>query len=524
MRFSKHLMRKRTPQSAPIIGAGQVRNDAGGHVWAVDRWALLERFLILGTEGGTYYATEERATKENAENLSELLAEDGPRAVEVITRISRQGRAPKNGPALFSLALAASIGSDETRHAAYAALPVVARTGTHLFQFIAESEELRGWGRGLRRAVSEWYNAREIDDLVYQVTKYRNREKWTHADLVRLAHPKPASAEHGAVYRWLLNGELSAPIPRLEAFVRLQSESDPVEAARLIRAFDLPRETVPNELATHPIVWEALLEKMPLTAMLRNLASMTRYGLLTPGSEASQHVISALTDPNRLRAARIHPVAILIALATYERGSGRRGQEWIPVPAILQALNEAFHLAFESVVPTGKRLLIGLDISSSMNWSMISGSGLSAAKAAAALSLVTLAREESAQVLGFSDRLVPLGLHGGMTITEVMERADRANFGATDCALPMIWATENRQEIDAFVILTDNETWYGDRHPSEALGEYRQTMGIEARLIVVAMTANQFSIADPRDPGMLDVVGFDPAVPRVMEQFIRGEF
>lgn len=523
MRFSKHLMRKRTPQSAPIIGAGQVRNDAGGHVWAVDRWALLERFLILGTEGGTFYATEERATKENAENLSELLAEDGPRAVEVITRISRQGRAPKNGPALFSLALAASIGSDETRHAAYAALPVVARTGTHLFQFIAESEELRGWGRGLRRAVSEWYNAREIDDLVYQVTKYRNREKWTHADLVRLAHPKPASAEHGAVYRWLLSGELSAPIPRLEAFVRLQSESDPVEAARLILAFDLPRETVPNELATHPIVWEALLEKMPLTAMLRNLASMTRYGLLTPGSEASRHVISALTDPNRLRAARIHPVAILIALATYERGSGRRGQEWIPVPAILQALNEAFHLAFESVVPTGKRLLIGLDISSSMNWSMISGSGLSAAKAAAALSLVILAREESAQVLGFSDRLVPLGLHGGMTITEVMERADRANFGATDCALPMIWANESRQEIDAFVILTDSETWYGDRHPSEALGEYRQTMGIDARLIVVGMTANQFSIADPRDPGMLDVVGFDPAVPRVMEQFIRGE-
>ncbi|MCA0359858.1 MAG: TROVE domain-containing protein [Armatimonadetes bacterium] len=524
MRFSKHLMRKKTPQSAPIIGAGQVRNDAGGHVWAVDRWALLERFLILGTEGGTYYATEERATKESAENLSELLVEDGPRAVDTIAKISRQGRAPKNGPALFALALASSIGNDDTRQAAYAALPVVARTGTHLFQFISESEELRGWGRGLRRAVSDWYNAREVDDLVYQVTKYRNREKWTHADLVRLAHPKPASAEHGAVYRWLINGEMAVPIPRLEAFVRLQSEREPSEAAKLIRAFDLPREAVPKELATHPMVWEALLDKMPLTAMLRNLANMTRYGLLTPGAEATRHVVSSLTDPVRLRAARIHPVAILLALATYERGTGRRGQEWMPVPAILQALNEAFHLAFESVVPTGKRILIGLDISGSMKSALIPGSGLSAAKAAVALSLVTLAREESAQVLGFSDRLVPLGLHGGMTITEVMARADRANFGATDCALPMIWATENRQEVDAFVILTDNETWCGVRHPSEALGEYRHQSGIDARLIIVAMTANQFTIADPRDPGMLDVVGFDPSVPKVMEHFIRGEF
>jgi 60 kDa SS-A/Ro ribonucleoprotein len=43
-------------------------------------------------------------------------------------------------------------------------------------------------------------------------------------------------------------------------------------------------------------------------------------------------------------------------------------------------------------------------------------------------------------------------------------------------------------------------------------------------LIVVGMTANQFTIADPSDPGMLDVVGFDIAAPQVMTDFSAGRF
>ncbi len=72
----------------------------------------------------------------------------------------------------------------------------------------------------------------------------------------------------------------------------------------------------------------------------------------------------------------------------------------------------------------------------------------------------------------------------------------------------MLWALENDVEADAFVIYTDSETWAGAIHPVEALARYRQKTGIPARLIVVGMTSNGFSIADPNDAGMLDVVGF----------------
>jgi 60 kDa SS-A/Ro ribonucleoprotein len=72
------------------------------------------------------------------------------------------------------------------------------------------------------------------------------------------------------------------------------------------------------------------------------------------------------------------------------------------------------------------------------------------------------------------------------------------------------------------VIHADSETWAGDAHPVQGLRDYRHASGIDARLVVVDMVANGFSIADPADPGMLDVVGFDTAAPQLISDFARG--
>jgi 60 kDa SS-A/Ro ribonucleoprotein len=88
----------------------------------------------------------------------------------------------------------------------------------------------------------------------------------------------------------------------------------------------------------------------------------------------------------------------------------------------------------------------------------------------------------------------------------------------------MLYAMEREREVDTFVIYTDSETWAGAVHPAEALREYRRRSGIDARLVVVGMVSNGFSIADPGDPGMLDVVGFDAATPALIAGFAKGSF
>ena len=122
----------------------QTLTHEGGHAFALDPWARLRRWLILGSDGGTFYVGPRELTAENAAAAERCLELDGERVVAEIVAISEAGRAPKPEPALFALALAAASADEATRRAALAALPRVARTGTHLFHFATYVQALRG--------------------------------------------------------------------------------------------------------------------------------------------------------------------------------------------------------------------------------------------------------------------------------------------------------------------------------------------------------------------------------------------
>ena len=512
-----------TPQSLPIPDT--VPNAAGGYAFVVDDWTRLDRFLVLGSEGGSYYAGERVLTRDNAQAVRRAIASDGVRAVARIVEISLAGRAPKNDPALFALALAASADDLATRRAALAALPKVARTGTHLFQFAGFVQGTRGWGRALRRAVGAWYLDQPVDRLAYQLTKYRQRDGWSHRDLLRLAHPETVDPARSALLDWVCRGsETEALPPFVRAAIALGRTADANEAASLIRAHDLPREAVPTELLNDPAVWAALLQRTPLTALVRSLAKLTAVGVLRPLGDQVPQVLSALGDVERIAMARLHPLAILLALRTYAQGRGDRGGlAWQPVQPIIDALNAAFYTAFKAVEPTGRRLLLALDVSGSMATGRVAGSSLTPREASAAIALMTAATEANTHIVGFTGDLVPLPLSPSMRLDDAVRAVSGLKFGRTDCAQPMLYALERGLSVDAFVVYTDSETWAGSIHPVQALRQYRERTGIAAKLVVVGMVSNGFSIADPNDAGMLDVVGFDTATPAVIADFIRRD-
>src|SRR6266705_6293226 len=130
--YAKLFNRRVTPQSQPIPGSNQVRNSNNGYSWAVDDWTRLDRFLVLGAEGGTYYITERDLVKQNHDALVRCIKADGTCAVNRIVEISDSGRAPKNDPAIFALALVTAHGDQETRALAFQSLAKVCRIGTHL--------------------------------------------------------------------------------------------------------------------------------------------------------------------------------------------------------------------------------------------------------------------------------------------------------------------------------------------------------------------------------------------------------
>ena len=545
-----------TPQGLPIPGRDMVENNAGGFVFKLDEWKQLERFLILGSEGGTFYVSEKKLTAENANLVLLLLKKDGLKVVEKAVEMLKSGRAPKPDVGIFVLALAASKGDDATRKAALAAVPAALKTGTQLLKFVDSVNGLRGWGRGLKKAIQLWFKGKKSETLALQLVKYKQREGWSMKDVLRLAKPVPETEVQGKLFGWTAKKEKAewakAPVApgdkaldfvwaaeqavavkfvdedakdaQAKAVLAEANQASVKKLVELITTYRLPREALPTEALNRAEVWEALLQEMPMTAMIRNLGNLSKVGLLKPLSDAEKLVYQRLTDAERLRGAKVHPIQVLSALRTYASGRGvRSAATWTVSNKTVEALDEAFELSFGAVEPAGTRHLLGLDVSSSMSWGEIAGvPGLTPSAATAALAVVAARTEPWTAIMGFADSFRDLGITAKDRIDEATRKVSGLTFGGTDASLPMTWALANKVNVDTFVVLTDNATWAGQIHPVQALVKYRQATGIDAKLIVVGMTSTGFTIADPTDAGMLDVVGFDGATPALMAKFAKG--
>ncbi len=528
---------KQTPQNQPVPGrSDQVENNAGGFVFQIDPLSQLRRFLTIGTAGGTYYVGENELTAENGNLVIEFTKnlESHKALVDTIVEISLAGRAPKQNPTLFALAIACQMGETEGKQYARKQINSVVRTGTHLFIFVKYLQQFGGWSRGLRKAVGNWYAEKDVDKLAYQLVKYRQREGFTHRDVLRLSHPTVHASKRSTI-EWAVKGaaEDAEALPNvIKAFEAVQDLGNREDIPQILATNPLPWEALPDSAMNDTKVWDKLLDNgMPITALVRQLPRLTKLGMMPDMGGRTDDVVAQLLNSEMVERSRIHPINVLVAMKTYRSGRGMRS-EWTPTAKIIDALDEMFYLSFGNVVPTGKRTMNALDISGSMSgYGYGYGNSIANAKTfpltprevSAAMSMVGVRTEPNIMTVGFSHELINLPLSKRQRLDDVVRTVSDLPFGRTDCSLPMLKALHEDLEIDTFVIYTDNETWYGRIHPFQALQQYRKTSGIDAKLVVVAVTPTKFSIADPRDPGMLDVSGFDSAVPQLISDFSAGE-
>lgn len=522
--------RTTTPQSQAIPGreAEMVTNSAGGVTFQLDMWGHLDRFLILGSDKPSYYASAKKLTKDASKNVMKCISADGIKTVNRIVEISQAGRAPKNDPAVFALALCAINGDELTKTAAYEALPKVCRIGTHLFQFVAALDELGKWNAAAKRGVAAWYTKRKEDKLAVQVLKYQSRDGWSHRDVLRLAHVKPTNEVQSNLFRYVVKGAegmtQGMAIPELVvAYEMLKREPTQKNALKLIEQYsDITWEMLPTELHRDKKVMSALVQNMGMTALIRKLGQLTDIGVIKPLSEDMKVVISKLSDAQAIKAGRVHPITILNAFNQYKKGRGDKGSlTWTPVQQVLDALNDAFYDSFNYIETTGQGHLIGVDCSGSMFGAGVSGAAnLTAAEVAGVMALAVAKREPNYWIGGFNTKMGELKITPSMRLDAVLRVMRNFSWGGTDCAQPMLHAMAHKMDgVNKFVVITDNETWAGNVQPVEALARYRRQYVKDAKLIVCGTSVTDFTIADPKDPGMLDIVGFDSSAPQLIQSF-----
>ncbi|WDS51911.1 Ro-like RNA binding protein [Streptomyces phage Pepperwood] len=535
----------KTPQSQKAK-AGQVKNNAGGFVFQVSDQARLERFLILGVDGGTYYVKETEHARSNVQFLNEMIERDEASVLNTIVDVSVNGRAYKQSPALFALASVIANGKD--KQAVKAVFNRVVRTGTHLYELLNYLTSMNvGWGRSKREIVASWFD-RDADKLAYQAVKYRSRkfgeQTWTLRDVMRLSHPRDVNT---SVADFVLGKPHDATddLRVIEGFKKMQRAQSVEDVHSVLREYEmLSWETIPTQFLKDVSVWKRIFANGQLRgqALVRNITRLARIGAFQDMRFAAAYA-GQLTNQEMIVQTRLHPINFLNASVVYNEGQMKtvrdrwgfereeRVKDWTTESVIADALNEGFHKAFKAVEPAGKRTMLALDVSGSMS-AKANGLDLSCAQVSAAMSMA-IARTEPAHIIrgftsngyGWSGRnsdLTDLGISAKTDLATAMRNVQRHNWGGTDCSLPMRWALDRGVEVDTFVIITDNDTWAGEIHPFQALKEYRKKTGIPARLAVLGVQATEFTIADPSDAGMMDFVGFDSNAPRVLADFSAG--
>jgi 60 kDa SS-A/Ro ribonucleoprotein len=319
----------------------------------------------------------------------------------------------------------------------------------------------------------------------------------------------------------------------LKALLELAKTGEKKDAATAVAIMEqnkkIQREHLPTELLNTPQIWNALLSGMGMTALVRNLGKLSQVGI---ASTRSQDIIKMLIDSKSVKDSKIHPLQVLVGMKTYSQGKGDLGSMiWTPNSYITTALSTTFRQSFGNITPTGKRYMIGLDVSGSMTMCMCAGAkNITPREGSVAMAMMTLHAEgaQNVHIYGFSNIFYNFNgkIRPEMTIQDAIKATD-VPFGATDCALPMTEALKMYVStgivFDVFCVYTDNETYAPNIHPQVALEQYRKTTGVDAKLIVVGMVANQLTIADPKDKNTLNLAGFDTATPELISMFVRGQ-
>ena len=321
------------------------------------------------------------------------------------------------------------------------------------------------------------------------------------------------------------------------------SVSDLYKALRLVRDHGLVREQIPTHLLNSSDIWTELLNSkgangkqagMPLEALIRNLGKLSSL----PSHRNMEVICARLSSEEDIQKSRIHPFKVLVASRIYGMGKALKGAlSWTVSPRVHDQLTTTFLRSFKNVTPTGKRYMAALDVSGSMDVPCMGCPAISCRQASAALAHMLYETEHNGNghiyVRGFTAAYPSMGDNGfrnfdpllrrGMTLDQFIQ-ATNSPYGPTDCSLPILRAIDNNLNVDVFIVMTDSETFAGTVHPQVALEKYRKHANKpDAKLIVVGMTANTLTIADPNDRNTLNLAGFDASTPEIIAMFVRGE-
>lgn len=481
-------------------------NEAGGRAYAYGPEAKLAQLAATGTLADGFYAG---ADAQLADVLKLAFAVDAEFVAKAAVYARRSG-AMKDMPALLTAVLTMSDPDLSVR-----VFKRVIDNGRMLRTFvqIMRSGQTGRTSLGSRpkRLVREWLEQASIRDLMAAATG----KDPSLADIVRMVHPAPASAERRAFYGWLIGKPydveaLPAEIAAFEAWKRDPSGELPNVPFEWLTAYPLSAEQ-----------WVTLAERMGWQALRMNLNTLARNGAF--GVEGTTAMVAArLADGEALAKVRPAPYQLMVAL----------GQVGDGVPLAVQAaLETALEASLAKVPAIEGNVVVCPDVSGSMSWAATgyrkgATSKVRCIDIAALVAAAVLRTNRQARVLPFEVGVVPLKLDAHARVAANAAKLAAIGGGGTNVSAPLALLNRERAKVDTVVIVSDNESWVDPsrRGATATMDEWNKLEARNPGAKLICIDIQPYGTTQAKDrEDIMNVGGFTDAVFDAMARFAKGE-
>ncbi len=510
------------------------RNEEGALAYELSPKHALAQLAATGCFGGVYYTDPEAQLAQ----LEALIAQvDDNVFLAKLAVYSRERAFMKDMPA----ALCATLASRDTVlfHQVFDRVVDNGRVLRTFLQMIRSGQfGKKSLSSSLQRAVQRWLNMASVEKLMSASIGADPSLR----DVLRLARPTPKDNERRALFGWLASTEVSkwtpasvADLPEqvklLAKFRAAESEGEQVQILERLKA----RWDLLGDSAKGPKTWRAIAKNMGPQALRMNLNTLERHGVFTDGG-AVRFVADRLSDENEIRRAKQFPYQYFAAYLN--------AAEAIP-QSIKKALHKAAEIACGNVPELPGPVVIGLDVSGSMQSPVTGNRGRGATTkvrcvdVAALVAAAILRRNPDSVVVPFDTQAFDAKIDPSNSILSIAERLAKYGGGGTDCSLPIKYANERyaNRKFAGVVLVSDLESWvykgrpyfYGAGGVTGAVAEWEAFVANQRKLTndrsgrpkLICIDLQPYTTTQaPERHDILNIGGFSDAVFGVISAFL----
>jgi 60 kDa SS-A/Ro ribonucleoprotein len=479
--------------------------------------------LATGTLGDTFYASG----KDLAAEAVEVLVQAREECPEFLARAlvwAREKGFMKTLPVLGLAVLSGGRGRAKAHFQAAFDRVIVTPDDLRAFAAFCRSGAIPG-RKGLGGVAAKAVRAHLGSISEYHAVKYGSAASREMAlrDVLRMAHPRPASPAVAERFGWLVGGieklgSDPALNPQIRAFEALKRASTEEEQIALIREGRLPFEVVvPAVKATTPAIWAELLRQAPYMNLLRNLVTFTRHGVFSDEANV-RYAAQKLADPRAVERSKVLPFRYFDAWRRYMETDGHDSR-------IADSLRAALELSFVNMPSFGaSTVAIGTDVSGSMDGPISSKGSTRFIDIAGIFTGALLRRVEGRAIpLPFDTEVRPdLGLSSRDDVLVTAEKISGIRGGGTAVGSPVEYLLDRKIPVDVFIGVTDSEDWaYGREYGYSCSGSflelwsrYQNEVAPEAKAYLVTIAPYRDAVAPSGTKGVRFIYGWSDAVLR----------